>query len=150
MLFIIGKDHGAEFAKQVSHQFSHDRIRSPEDMQNTRRYLELRMQSPCLGTAIELMERNIEHPYTIELLAERIGTTSRTLEHAFRAYKNTTPLNYYINLRLDRARRLIDETRLPINVISQATGFTSQSYFTKRFRELYDVSPSQLRKTKSS
>lgn len=149
MLYIIGRDRGTNFANNVGHQFSHDGIRSPEEMQNSRRYLELRMRSPCLGAAIEVMERNIEHPYSIQLLAEKIGTTTRTLEQAFKAHTNTTPVNYYLQVRLDRARKMIEETRLPISTISQATGFTSQSYFTKRFRELYQISPGQLRSPKS-
>ncbi|CAE6904903.1 helix-turn-helix domain-containing protein [Vibrio sp. B1FLJ16] len=41
---------------------------------------------------------------------------------------------------------MIEETRLPLSTIAQATGFTSQSYFTKRFREHYTMSPSQLRR----
>lgn len=149
MLYIIGKDLGVEFANQVSHQFCHDRIRTPEEMQSSRRYLELRMQSPCLGAAIEVMERNIERPYSIQLLAEKIGTTARTLEQVFKTHKNTTPVNYYLRLRLECARKMIEETRLPLGIIAQATGFTSQSYFTKRFREHYQASPGQLRNLKS-
>lgn len=149
MLYIIGKDQGVEFANKVSHQFCHDNIRSPEQMQNSRRYLELRMKSPCLGAAIEVMERNIEHPYSIERLAEKIGTTTRTLEQTFRTHKNTTPVNYYLQLRLEYARKMIEETRLPISTIAQATGFTSQSYFSKRFKYLYAVSPGRLRNLKN-
>ncbi len=146
MLYIIGKDHGTALAKEVSQKFCHDSIRTSQDMQNSRRYLELRMISPCLGAAVEVMERNIEHPYSIQKVAERVGTTTRTLEHAFKTHQNMTPVNYYLKLRLDTAKKMIEETRLPLSTIAQATGFTSQSYFTKRFREHYTMSPSQLRR----
>ena len=145
MLYILGKDLGADFANQVAYQFCHNRIRSAEEMQNSRRYLELRMKSPCLGAAVEVMEANIEEPYSIQVLADRIGTTTRSLEQAFRKHANTTPVQYYLQLRLAHARKLIEETRLPLSAIAQASGFSSQSYFTKRFKALYNVSPKQLR-----
>lgn len=148
LLYIIGQDHGAEFALRVSHQFCQDRIRTQDEIQNSRRYLELRMKSLCLGAAIEIMENNIDAPYPIEVLAEKIGTTVRTLEHVFRVHESTTPVNYYLQLRLRRARTMIEDTLLPIATVAQATGFASQSYFTKRFREAYGFSPSQLRSVK--
>lgn len=91
------------------------------------------------------MEANIEEPYSIQVLADRIGTTTRSLEQAFRKHANTTPVQYYLQLRLAHARKLIEETRLPLSAIAQASGFSSQSYFTKRFKALYNVSPRQLR-----
>ena len=149
MLYIVGKDRGVDFAREICHQFCHHSIRSPEEMQHSRRYLELRMQSPCMGAAIEIMERNIEHPYSIEQLAAKVGTTTRTLEQAFKTHKNTTPVHYYLQVRLETARKMIEDTRLPISTIAQATGFTSQSYFTKRFKEFYGTSPVQLRNPKN-
>ena len=150
LLYIIGQDHGADFALKVSHQFCQDRIRTRDEIQNSRRYLELRMKSSCLGAAIEFMEGNIDAPYPIEVLAGKIGTTVRTLEQVFRTHENTTPVNYYLQLRLQRARTLIEDTRLPIATVAQATGFSSQSYFTKRFREAYGFSPSRLRSVKKT
>lgn len=148
LLYIIGQDHGAEFALKVSHQFCQDRIRTRDETQNSRRYLELRMKSLCLAAAVEVMENNIDAPCPIEVLAGKIGTTVRTLEHVFRVHENTTPVNYYLQLRLRRARTMIEDTLLPMATVAQATGFASQSYFTKRFREAYGFSPSRLRNDK--
>ncbi|MFJ4052677.1 GlxA family transcriptional regulator [Pseudomonas sp. NPDC089743] len=148
LLYVIGQDHGADFALSVSRQFSQDRIRSHDEVQAARRYLELRMKSPCLGSAIEIMEANIETPLTIEAIAHKIGATVRTLEHAFRTHENTTPINYYLQMRLRYARTMIEDTSLAIANIAQATGFASQSYFTKRFREAYGASPTRLRSDK--
>lgn len=149
MLYIVGKDLGAEFAGKVAYQFFHNKIRSADEMQNSRRYLELRMKSPCLGAAVEFMEQHIEQPYPIKTVAAKIGASTRSIEQAFKTHTNTTPVQYYLQLRLAQAKTLIEETNLPFSTIAQATGFSSQSYFTKRFRELYALSPSQLRTTKS-
>lgn len=150
LLYIIREDHGAEFAQQVSEQFFQDKIRSPDEMQKARRYLDLRMKSPCLGAAIELMEGNIESPFSIEVIAAKIGASVRTLEQVFRTHENATPVSYYLMLRLRRARAMIEDTGLSIATIAQATGFASQSYFSKRFREVYGLSPLQLRSAEKS
>lgn len=148
LLYIISQDHGADFALSVSRQFCQDRIRSRDEVQAARRYLELKMKAPCLGAAIEMMEANIETPCSIEVLAHKIGTTVRTLEQAFRTHESTTPVNYYLQMRLRHARTMIEDTSMTIAGIAQATGFASQSYFTKRFREAYGISPSRLRSDK--
>ncbi|MEZ5537412.1 MAG: helix-turn-helix domain-containing protein [Thiolinea sp.] len=144
-LYLIALDHGSNFAACVSEQFLQERMRSEKETQRTSRYIRLRMKSAALGAAVEVMENNIEHPCSIAELAVKIGTTPRTLENAFRRHEHTTPNAYYLKLRLGHAYRMIQETQLPLKVIAAATGFGSQSYFTKRFREVYGVQPGQLR-----
>jgi transcriptional regulator GlxA family with amidase domain len=150
LLYLIGQDHGRDFAHNVSQQFLQERIRSREEMQTTRRYLTLRMKSPCLGAAVELMEKHISVPYPISTLASKIGTTQRNLETAFQKYEHTSPGRYYLHLRLQHARKMIEETHLSIANISQATGFSSQSHFSKCFREQFNQRPSELRLEHSS
>lgn len=146
LLYTIATDHGREFARAVSQRFLQDRLRSPEEMQHARRRLELRMQSPVLGAAVEIMEDNLEAPPTIAAIARKVGTTPRTLEQTFRRAAGTTPARYYLGLRLDRARRMLTDTHLPVADIAQATGFASQSHFTRRFRQAYGRPPTALRK----
>ena len=146
LLYAIATDHDRELARGVSRRFLQDRIRSPEEMQHARRRLELRMQSPVFGAAVEIMEDNLETPPTIAAIARKVGTTTRTLEQTFRHTAGTTPARYYLGLRLDRARRMLADTHLPVADIAQATGFASQSHFTRRFRHAYGRPPTALRK----
>lgn len=148
-LYIVGRDLGQDTATEVSQRFLQDRIRSREEIQNAQRSLRLRMRSPHLGAAIELMEAHVEKPFRIDGLARAVGTTPRTLEHLFRRFENTTPARYYLDLRLRQARKMIEETRLPIATVAYSTGFSSQSYFSKRFRAAYGVQPRQLRSTEN-
>ncbi|OMH36257.1 GlxA family transcriptional regulator [Motiliproteus sp. MSK22-1] len=143
--YVIAQDYGSELANRVSQKFLQERIRSQEEIQSSQRYFHLKMKSACLAAAIEIMENNIEQPCSIEELARKTGSTTRTLEHVFQRYESMTPGRYYLFLRLDRAKRMVEETNLPIATIAQATGFGSQSYFTKRFKETYAIQPRQLR-----
>lgn len=149
LLYVIADDHGRELARFVSQRFLQDRLRSSEEMQHARRRFELRMRSPVFGAAVEIMEGNLETPPTIASIARRIGTTTRTLEQAFARAAGTTPGRYYLDLRLDRARRLLVDTNLAVADVAQATGFASQSHFTKRFHAAHGCTPSELRSQKN-
>ncbi|MCZ0927224.1 GlxA family transcriptional regulator [Halomonas janggokensis] len=144
-LFIISRDFGANMANEVSHKFLQDRVRSSEEVQNARRSLERRMKSPAFGAAIELMEANVETPLSIQTLASEVGTTTRTLELLFQRFEHTTPARFYIDLRLDSAYRMLLESYLPISTIALACGFSSQSYFSRRFKERFHLSPREMR-----
>ncbi|MFT5721760.1 MAG: transcriptional regulator GlxA family with amidase domain [Motiliproteus sp.] len=150
LLYLIGQDQGRDFAHQVSQQFLQERIRSSEELQTSRRYLTLRIKSHCLGAAVELMEKHISPPYPISTLASNIGTTQRNLETVFQKYEHTSPGRYYLRLRLQHARKMLVETHLSIAKIAQATGFSSQSHFSKCFREQFSLCPSGLRRDNSS
>ena len=147
VFYLIAQDHGREFAWQVARQFMQDRVRSSEEMQSTRQQISLRIKSPCLGAAVELMEKHISEPCSISSLASRIGTTPRNLEMVFRKYESTTPGRYYLGLRLKHARKMLEETHLSIANIAQATGFNSQSHFSRCFRSHFNLRPSELRKS---
>ena len=149
MLYLIGQDHGREFANRVAEQFLQDRIRSSEEIQSSRRLLNLRIKSPTLGAAVELMEKHIAEPYSITTLASRIGTTPRNLETVFQKHEQITPSRYYLKLRLQHAYRMLQETHLSIANIAQATGFGTQSHFSKCFKEQYQQRPSELRSNSS-
>ncbi|UTW02103.1 GlxA family transcriptional regulator [Amphritea atlantica] len=147
LLHLIGLDHGRDLVWRVSQQFMQDKIRSPEAMQATCQQVSLRIKSPCLGAAVELMQKHIEHPYPIAQLADNIGTTPRNLERVFQKHEHITPGRYYLRLRLQQARRMLEETHLSLASIAQATGFSSQSHFGKCFREQFNTPPSTLRKS---
>lgn len=145
LLFIIAEDHGYAFADKVQHHFLQERMRTQDEYQHANRYHALGQKSPYLRAAIQMMESEIENPLPISAVAKAVGTSIRTLEEAFRRYENTTPSRYYLHIRLAHARKLVEETRMPIGSIALATGFTAQSHFTKRFREAFARSPMQMR-----
>jgi AraC family transcriptional regulator len=57
-----------------------------------------------------------------------------------------SPINYITRQRIERAKRLLAETELPISEIALRTGFSSQSHFTTSFRRLAGVTPSSFRR----
>ncbi|MEC8082540.1 MAG: helix-turn-helix domain-containing protein [Pseudomonadota bacterium] len=150
MLYIVGSLYGSELMKEVSSfQFQADRIRTLEEINISNTYLSLRLKSPLLGAAIEVMDKNIEEPYSIETLCKRIGCSVRTLEVVFKKHLGMTPNKKYLSIRLEHVYKLVDETRIPLADVANACGFSTHSYMGKCFKDKYGFYPSHLRNSKS-
>jgi AraC family carnitine catabolism transcriptional activator len=145
MLTLIARDQGEAMAVQVSEQFVLGRIRSRRDhqrMQITNRY---GVHNKKLSHVIAEMERRCENLLTPTQLAEAVDVTPRQLERLFRQHLNDTPANFYLNLRLDKARQLLRQSDMNVLEISLACGFESSSYFSRRYRKRFGRSPSHDR-----
>jgi AraC family transcriptional regulator of adaptative response / DNA-3-methyladenine glycosylase II len=82
----------------------------------------------------------------IETLAERLGVTSRHLRRLFSKHLGASPLAVAHTQRLHFAKRLIDETTLPMRHISSAAGYGSIRRFNDAFRQTYGRPPRELRR----
>ncbi len=82
----------------------------------------------------------------VEQLAERLGVTSRHLRRLFRTHLGASPLAVAHTQRLHFAKRLIDQTRLPLADIAAAAGYRSVRRFNDAFQKTYGRSPRELRK----
>ncbi|MGI9205442.1 MAG: DNA-3-methyladenine glycosylase 2 family protein [Woeseiaceae bacterium] len=83
----------------------------------------------------------------VEALARRLGVTSRHLRRLFTKHLGASPLAVAHTQRLHFAKRLIDETSLPMNHISNAAGFGSVRRFNDTFRNTYGRTPRELRRS---
>ncbi|MER9214353.1 GlxA family transcriptional regulator [Mesorhizobium sp. M0663] len=101
--------------------------------------------SAKLVAAIKIMEENIEFPLSLASLSNRMELSRRQLERLFKAHIRTTPARYYLNLRVEHSKRLIEGTQLPMIDIAIASGFVSSSHFAKCFKAIHGISPQRLR-----
>jgi len=82
----------------------------------------------------------------IEALAERLGVGSRHLRRLFLRYLGATPVAVSQTRRLHFAKKLIDETSLPMSQIALAAGFGSVRRFNAGIRKVYHRTPTQIRR----
>ncbi len=85
----------------------------------------------------------------IELLADRLGVTSRHLRRLFNQHLGASPLAVAHTQRLHFAKRLIDQTTLPMAEIAITAGFGSTRRFNDAFRNTYGRTPRELRRRRA-
>lgn len=141
----LAAEHGAAVADAVAEQLIHERAREPSDRQRHSIVKRLGVHNTALVRAIALMETQREPPLTIDEIARRIGRSPRQLQRLFDAELGTTPRAWYRDLRLDRARALVEETDRPLAEIAVAAGFAAGSSFARAFRQRHGAPPSALR-----
>ncbi len=78
-------------------------------------------------------------------LARRLGVGARHLRRLFDRHVGAAPLQIASTCRLYRAKRLIDGTDLPFDVVAQAAGFGSVRRFNRVLRDVYGRTPRELR-----
>lgn len=146
MLELIRRRHGYSLALEVSRLFNYlptDATGQPgaEPLAPSERSID-----PRVMAAIHLMEDHIGTPMTMGRIARHCGVTPRHLQTLFKADIGVVPHIHYLALRLNTARRLIRETRLPFNEIADSCGFNSTSAFSRSYRERFAESPSETRR----
>jgi AraC family carnitine catabolism transcriptional activator len=146
MLDLIAQAHGPELAIKVSEQFVLGRIRPRKDHQRMQIATRFGISNKKLVQVIGEMEQHTEPPLSTLELAERIQVTRRQLERLFRLHLNDTPSNFYLGLRLQKARQLLRQSDMSVLEVSIACGFESPSYFTRSYRARFSQCPREDRR----
>jgi transcriptional regulator GlxA family with amidase domain len=145
MLHLITECWGADYARGVANQFHHERIRDEREEQRGGR-LEVLAQLPeKMRHAISLMQRHIEDPLPLPEIGRRIAMSPRQLERLFLRHLGMSPLRFYMQLRVERARELLLYSDRPVIEIAVSAGFTSTSHFATWYKRIYGVRPSDMR-----
>jgi AraC family transcriptional regulator len=91
--------------------------------------------------------KNPESDHSLEAMAADAGLTPSHFCRVFKKATGTTPHQYVMKARLDRAQELLTSSDLSIATIADQLGFTSQSHFTRAFRQYSGQTPSGWRQT---
>ncbi|HXQ73911.1 MAG TPA: AraC family transcriptional regulator [Pyrinomonadaceae bacterium] len=102
-----------------------------------------------LRKAIEFINENLDNEETVALtaIADVVQMSYSHFSRAFKQSMGVTPNGYMTEQRIERAKKLLSETDLPIADIALRTGFASQSHFTTTFRRLVWTTPKGFRDT---
>jgi AraC family transcriptional regulator of adaptative response / DNA-3-methyladenine glycosylase II len=96
--------------------------------------------------ALRLLARGALDEAGVDTLAERVGMGSRHLRRLFHRHLGAGPLTVARTGRVHFARRLLDETDLPMTRIALAAGFGSVRQFNHAFRQTFRQSPTAIRR----
>ena len=145
MLSIIRRDCDAACIAAIEEVLSCDKAPKALDISAISVDQDLTLP-PSLKSALKLMHHNIDEPLPVGELAACVGVSRRQLERLFGNCLKTTPARYYLELRLTRARQLVQQTNRNLADIAVATGFVSISHFRRCFGQLFGMSPGRFRK----
>ncbi len=109
--------------------------------------------SPVAGTASELVCRGIrlivegglDDGRTEQVVAARLGVSARHLRRLFQDEVGVTPVQLARSSRAHFARRLLDDTDLPVTDIAFASGFGSLRQFNRTVGQIFAAAPNELR-----
>ncbi|MGG7568304.1 GlxA family transcriptional regulator [Rhodovulum sp. DZ06] len=141
MLRLISLQHGPELGSEVSDQMVYTAPRTDTENQRLSTPARIGVRHPKLSRVIALMHEHIEDPLSAAALAQAVGMSTRQLERLFRRYLDRSPKRYYLELRLEKARRLLLQTDMSVISVALACGFTSPSHFSKCYRSQYGRTP---------
>jgi transcriptional regulator GlxA family with amidase domain len=100
-----------------------------------------------LQSAIAKVEAHMnDEGYTVEQLASDLCMSRMTFYRKIQSATGQKPTEFMRTIRLRRAAEMLREGRQTITEVSYATGFTSVSYFSRCFRTMYGVPPTQFGK----
>ena len=96
--------------------------------------------------AVRLIDQGALDDGDIDKLAAKLGIGSRHLRRLFQRHMAASPLQVARTARVQRAKRLLDQTGLPIAEVAMRSGFGSLRRFNAVFVETYRRSPTEMRK----
>lgn len=109
-------------------------------------YIEsVRPEDNSLQAIIEWMEENALEPLNLGSIARHASMSVRSLNRHFQERLGTTPLQLLLQIRIDRARRLLETTRLPVDRIAEQSGFASPASFRFHFVRSVGIPPHKYR-----
>ncbi len=108
----------------------------------------VKVLNPLVQKAITYVITNPEKKYNMQMLSKILGVNANYFSHLFRTETGITFTEYLTEIRIEHAKRLLENTNLSVLEISYETGFNTPAHFHKVFKAQTDLSPNQYRKNK--
>jgi AraC-like DNA-binding protein len=110
--------------------------------------LQVQIQSaPAIRVATEILRREQCWEITAAAMAKRVCLSPSHFSRLFHRVIGKPFSEYLTQGRIVKAQNLLHHTNLPVGEIATRCGFSRQSYFARRFRELTGMTPTQYRES---
>ncbi|MCZ6854350.1 MAG: AraC family transcriptional regulator [Gammaproteobacteria bacterium] len=99
-----------------------------------------------IAKALQQLHNDLRHPWTLEKIGAEVGMSRAAFAKQFKALVGQPMLKYLTRLRVQRAKELLRDTKLPLYEIAGRVGYESDLAFTKTFSKLAGTTPTRFRK----
>lgn len=133
---LTAADRGGETG--IGRNEANDSTSAWEQLQNAQ-------PGPRIGLTINYMKEHLDKPLRAATLA---AVAKMSLPHYFVIFKRctgSTPIDYFIKLRMERARELLATTSCSVKEIAGVLGYDDPLYFSRVFKSVNQTTPTQYR-----
>ncbi len=102
-----------------------------------------------VAKAIEYLTENYQEKISIETLAAQSSVSTKQLNRLFQKVCGMSAREFLTRTRILHSSDRLADTKIPISVIANESGFIDQSYFTRTFQKYLGCSPSEFRRNNS-
>lgn len=98
------------------------------------------------SSVLSYLEKNYSRKITLEHLAQLSDMSIPTFCRNFKRTFEKSPIRFLLELRIARARELLETTHLTLKEVAERTGFMDTNYFSKQFSQINGFPPGKYRK----
>ena len=99
--------------------------------------------NPLLSQICSYLENNVCLDIDFKMLCEKFNMSATNMKALFRENIGMGAMDYFSRCKIDCAKHLIREKEMNISQISDYLGFSSPQYFSRRFKEISNMTPSE-------
>ena len=108
------------------------------------RFLAYESEREKIMEACRILSQNLDRPHTIRELARKVAMNECYLKKGFKALTGKTVHDYQQDLRIDRAKELLQGDRLSVTDVAATLGYSSISHFSTAFKRVTGMKPCEL------
>ncbi len=94
-----------------------------------------------VGEVVGHIETNLDEEYSLQAMADMANLSPRGFTRLFRQLMGTSPIDYLIRKRMERAAELLMDPKLGNNEVAHMVGLSDGNYLARQFRRIYGCSP---------
>ncbi|WP_042261673.1 GlxA family transcriptional regulator [Paraburkholderia heleia] len=142
-LSLVAQDWGKQLADQVARRLG---VNLPSERYQRSPYVAtLTDESSIIGKVQRYIDDHLSEVLSIEQLADAVYVSRRTLSRIFGKYLHMTPSAFVDHVRVDAAKRLLEERNIPMKTIAFNCGFHNATHMRMVFQRRLDLTPRQYR-----
>jgi transcriptional regulator GlxA family with amidase domain len=148
-LHLVARDHGTAAANAIARRM----VVAPHRAGGQAQFVERAVPEPSdggLGATRTWMLERLEKPLTVSEMARHAVRSERSFARHFRAETGSTPLRWLHEQRILHARRLLEDTDLPVEDVAASCGFGTATTLREHFRRALHTTPTAYRRAFSA
>jgi transcriptional regulator GlxA family with amidase domain len=99
-----------------------------------------------IGRSIAYMVEHLNQPLQVSTLAAQASVSPSHYFALFKRQTGTAPMDFFIRLRMNHARQLLDSTCSSVKEVAAAMGYDDPFYFSRVFKSVHSVAPAEYRR----